>query len=42
MKATYSTSKEIAELYVKSGLKNKSDVNVLVNESAKQLMQKSR
>ena len=40
MKATYNNSKEIAELYINSGLKDKTDVSVLINESAKQLMQK--
>jgi len=40
MKATYNNSKEIAELYINSGLKDKTDVNILINESAKQLMQK--
>ena len=37
MKATYNNSKEIAELYINSGLKDKTDVQVLINESAKQL-----
>ena len=40
MKSTYNNSKEIAELYINSGLKDKTDVSVLINESAKQLMQK--
>jgi len=40
MKATYNNSKEIAELYINSGLKDKTDVSALINESAKQLMQK--
>lgn len=37
MKASYNTAKEIAELYINSGLKDKTDVQVLINESAKQL-----
>ena len=40
MKASYDTAKEIAELYINSGLKDRTDVRVLINESAKQLMQK--
>ena len=40
MKATYNTAKEITELYINSGLKDKTDVSVLINESAKLLMQK--
>lgn len=40
MKASYNTPKEIAELYINSGLKDKIDVNALINESAKLLMQK--
>ena len=40
MKASYNTAKEIAELYINSGLKDKTDVRALINESAKQLMQK--
>lgn len=40
MKAIYNNPKEIAELYIESGLKDTIDVDRLVNESAKQLMQK--
>ena len=40
MKASYNTAKEIAELYINSGLKDRTDVSALINESAKQLMQK--
>lgn len=40
MKASYNTSKEIAELYINSGLKDRTDVSALINESAKQLVQK--
>ena len=40
MKASYNTAKEIAELYIKSGLKDRTDVSALINESAKQLIQK--
>ena len=36
----YNTAKEIAELYINSGLKDRTDVIALINESAKQLMQK--
>lgn len=38
MKATYNNSKEIAELYINS--KDRTDISVLINESAKMLMQK--
>ena len=37
MKAIYNTAKEIAELYINSGLKDKTDVIILINQSAKQL-----
>lgn len=37
MKATYNNSKEIAELYIMSGLKDTTDVRVLINETCKQL-----
>lgn len=40
MKATYNTSKEIAELYINSGLKDTTDVRVLINETCKQLAAK--
>ena len=40
MKATYNTAKEIAELYINSGLKDKTEVRILINESAKQLARK--
>lgn len=40
LKATYSTAKEIAELYINSGLKDSTDVRVLVNEISKMLVQK--
>lgn len=40
MKASYNTAKEIAELYIESGLKDNTDVKVLVNESLKLLVQK--
>jgi len=40
MKATYNTSKEIAELYIESGLKDAVDVRVLINEISKLLAQK--
>ncbi len=37
MKAIYNTAKEIAELYINSGLKDKKDVIILINQSARQL-----
>lgn len=37
MKATYNNPKEIAELYINSGLKDKTEVQILINESARQL-----
>ena len=37
MKAIYNTAKEIAELYINSGLKDKKDVQMLINQSARQL-----
>lgn len=40
MKATYNNSQEIAELYIKSGLKDKIDIKAFINESAKQLSEK--
>lgn len=40
MKTNYSSAKEIAELYISSSLKDKTDVSVLINESAKMLMAK--
>lgn len=40
MKATYTNSKEIAELYILSGEKDRTDISALINESAKMLMQK--
>lgn len=38
--ASYNTSKEIAELYINSGLKDTKDVSALINESTKLFVQK--
>ena len=40
MKASYNTAKEIAELYINSGLKDRTDVSALIRESSRELMQK--
>ena len=40
MKASYNTPNEIAQFYIESGLRDKTDVISLINESGKKLMQK--